>query len=688
MEFNNELLQSINDNDPKLTSVDFNGMEINYHADNIKFFSNALKKNKKINSLEFSLVNFTDEDAKAFSDALKDNKNLLMLRFYKCKITADGFKKIANGLAHNSGLSELNITYNSIDSEGAKVWAKLLEKNQNLLSLGLFFNDIDDEGAKAFAKALKKNKTLNELNLVNNEIGEEGAISFNNALDENKSLLALNLAGNNISKVQQQAILDKVDRNRRRATELLNAAISGDINKVVQLVSEGVAINGQGTNYNTPLHYASAKGHNLIVHYLLTQPQIRRLPNKDGELPVISRHIEALLINDSSIDTSVPINTVVQPVHDNLPHTYNTNLAVSSSVWVKNLDVMYTCPNAIKNESSNEDVEAKTDCQLYIPIPFSYSRKMLDTYRSLLYQKKHEDKQNKNRLPNICAFSLVIGYKVYNYAKEERIKAREKKEGNYYTYYYEFKGSPDIHVSTAYGMNNDNPDNTLFRNDLYKYHVTEQVEIANIAKNPRIFYETFHHSERAMYKYLDDNFTKPLTAFKQELEDKRHEHVNVKVAFMILDVLSTHYQCGWCNKAMQYFQDPNEEFMKGLGEKLKNDKFELPRNGLFFFHRYAAEKPCKGEPLVRKDKHSFVTFDIKQVKKERVNLILKKDSNQIHDKPNPPTLAHSRKTNVGIQWSSALTLLDNNSLFSNSATASSSAETASDESASKRRRKK
>ena len=134
-----------------------------------------------------------DAGAMALAEALKRNRKLTTLNLGRNRIGDVGVTALAEALKSNRKLVYLNLGRNSIGDVGATALAEALKSNSVLKTLHLGRNSIGDVGATAVAEALKSNGALTTLNLEPNAIGDAGATALAEALKSNGALTTLNL---------------------------------------------------------------------------------------------------------------------------------------------------------------------------------------------------------------------------------------------------------------------------------------------------------------------------------------------------------------------------------------------------------------------------------------------------------------------------------------------------------------
>jgi len=123
---------------------------------------------------------------------------------------------LAKALRKNKRLVSLDLWMNSIGDKGAVKIADALQGNDTLKSLILFFNGIRKEGGLAVARMLHKNKTLEILDLDRNEIGNAACMEMAEAITANSGLALrkVQLYGNEIEDEGAIMILEALGRKK------------------------------------------------------------------------------------------------------------------------------------------------------------------------------------------------------------------------------------------------------------------------------------------------------------------------------------------------------------------------------------------------------------------------------------------------------------------------------------------
>jgi tetratricopeptide (TPR) repeat protein len=210
-----------------------------------------------------------------------------------------------------------------------------------------------------------------------------------------------------------------------------------------------------------------------------------------------------------------------------------------------------------------------------------------------------------------------------------------------------------IHVTTEYGDLGIAENKRKFLEDLKRYHPGKEETIEGIYRsgNPN-FPQTFHHSERALYKFLENPETLKMFAGDfSTIVRGNHGDKEANVLGIILDFHSNHYLCNWCKEGLAYFQK-NSFFPKGLALALQNEsgiKVDNPYmdkdTSLYVVTRFSAEKHAKDQKTKETREHPLEEINIREHRNSSYALILERD-NIIINGEYSDTGATSRHTDV------------------------------------------
>ncbi|KAK5874228.1 hypothetical protein PBY51_019195 [Eleginops maclovinus] len=154
-----ETLQRIKSNDSSLTEVNLNNIK-NIPIPTLKEFSKAMEKNTSIKKFSLAATRSNDPVAVVFSDMLRENKTLRSLNLESNFITGAGMQSIIDALRDNDTLIEIKID-NQRQQLGTTVemeMAKMLEQNNTIIKFGYRFTQ---QGPRSrAAAAITKNNDL------------------------------------------------------------------------------------------------------------------------------------------------------------------------------------------------------------------------------------------------------------------------------------------------------------------------------------------------------------------------------------------------------------------------------------------------------------------------------------------------------------------------------------------------
>lgn len=154
-----ETLQRIKSNDSSLTEVNLNNIK-NIPIPTLKEFAKAMEKNTHVKKFSLAATRSSDPIAVAFSDMLRENKMLQSLNLETNFITGVGVQALVDALRDNDTLTEIKID-NQRQQLGTTVEmeiAKMLEENNNIVKFGYHFTQ---QGPRSrAAAAITKNNDL------------------------------------------------------------------------------------------------------------------------------------------------------------------------------------------------------------------------------------------------------------------------------------------------------------------------------------------------------------------------------------------------------------------------------------------------------------------------------------------------------------------------------------------------
>uniref|UniRef100_A0A8C4IL84 Tropomodulin 2 n=2 Tax=Dicentrarchus labrax TaxID=13489 RepID=A0A8C4IL84_DICLA len=154
-----ETLQRIKSNDSSLTEVNLNNIK-NIPVPTLKDFAKAMEKNTHVKKFSLAATRSNDPIAVAFSEMLRENKTLRSLNLESNFVTGAGVQALVDALRDNDTLTEIKID-NQRQQLGTTVEmeiAKMLEENNSIVKFGYHFNQ---QGPRSrAAAAITKNNDL------------------------------------------------------------------------------------------------------------------------------------------------------------------------------------------------------------------------------------------------------------------------------------------------------------------------------------------------------------------------------------------------------------------------------------------------------------------------------------------------------------------------------------------------
>uniref|UniRef100_A0A3B4ZRV5 Tropomodulin 3 n=1 Tax=Stegastes partitus TaxID=144197 RepID=A0A3B4ZRV5_9TELE len=154
-----ETLQRIKSNDSSLTEVNLNNIK-NIPIPTLKDFAKAMEKNTQVKKFSLAATRSNDPIAVAFSEMLRENKTLRSLNLESNFITGAGVQALVDALRDNDTLTEIKID-NQRQQLGTTIEmeiAKMLEENNSIVKFGYHFTQ---QGPRSrAAAAITKNNDL------------------------------------------------------------------------------------------------------------------------------------------------------------------------------------------------------------------------------------------------------------------------------------------------------------------------------------------------------------------------------------------------------------------------------------------------------------------------------------------------------------------------------------------------
>ncbi|XP_005746934.1 tropomodulin-2 [Pundamilia nyererei] len=154
-----DTLQRVKSNDGTLTEVNLNNIK-NIPIPTLKDFAKSMEKNTHVKKFSLAATRSNDPVAVAFSDMLRENKTLRSLNLESNFITGAGVQALVDALRDNDMLTEIKID-NQRQQLGTTVEmeiAKMLEENKSIVKFGYHFTQ---QGPRSrAAAAITKNNDL------------------------------------------------------------------------------------------------------------------------------------------------------------------------------------------------------------------------------------------------------------------------------------------------------------------------------------------------------------------------------------------------------------------------------------------------------------------------------------------------------------------------------------------------
>lgn len=373
--------------------------------------------------------------------------------------------------------------------------------------------------------------------------------------------------------------------------------------KIISLLLEsGLDIAAQDQEGNSLLHWAIKRDAEGLIHLLLTHPHA-------ANLHALTNHQQ---LTPLQLAKQLNQQTAITLLESNDPMEDERLEIIHEVKWAKDLTVFYGSPTSKLEISDKCHIDFRT----------AALNQKRDGRENLLFSRLTFIYKTPAKTYEKCAIDLA------NVDSDEQTVQRDGR----------------IHVRTEYRTDEE------LKQDLLRYHPERKEEIEQTYRSTQNFHMSFYHSERALFKYLEN--PQVLKSYVDHFSAYLHQQHNVaanqvKLSAVLLDMHSTRYLCDWCEPALAYFQHPSSEFAQRLktqvtanGIKLSN-KDPHADKALFIITRYSAEQPCGDERqqrLRRKPKalHETGLFDLKlfkrRLKEDNVTTILQRD-NKTNEQP-------------------------------------------------------
>ena len=200
--------------------------------------ANVLRKNTKVDIVEFYKNRVDDAAAKAVSEMLLVNKHIRHLTMSNTEMEPAGFADIARSLHQNKTLIELRICYNNAEGTG-KMFGDALAINMNLTSLHLSHCHLVDSDVCSLAGGLRGSTALKVLEMDNNAFGAGGAAALATALEANDVLQHLCISNNNFGHAGCGALGAMLKKNSTLVKFDIRGCGIGD--EGAYLIADGIA---------------------------------------------------------------------------------------------------------------------------------------------------------------------------------------------------------------------------------------------------------------------------------------------------------------------------------------------------------------------------------------------------------------------------------------------------------------
>ncbi|KAM4597301.1 tropomodulin-2 [Fundulus diaphanus] len=154
-----ETLQRVKNNDGSLNEVNLNNIK-NIPIPTLKDFAKAMESNTHVTKFSLAATRSNDPVAVAFSDMLRENKTLRSLNLESNFITGVGVKALVDALRDNDTLTEIKIDNQrqQLGTSAEMEMAKMLEENTSIVKFGYQFTQ---QGPRSrAAAAITKNNDL------------------------------------------------------------------------------------------------------------------------------------------------------------------------------------------------------------------------------------------------------------------------------------------------------------------------------------------------------------------------------------------------------------------------------------------------------------------------------------------------------------------------------------------------
>eukprot|EP01133_Synstelium_polycarpum_P015677 gene15677-18631_t len=268
----NVICEIMKSNQSIIKTLNLNKSKIGRETMSLVAFSDVLKLNHSLTSLDLSSNQISDVAAKILADSLATNDTLLILNLSFNEIKKDGSVAIATALKSNRSITSLNYSYNFLGDEGTGAFADLILQNQTLTDLNLSANKITFHGVPLITSALVSNVTLRSLNLLRNMIDHTGAEYIAKGLEQNKSLTSINLSSNKFGNHGAILISSALAINKQTKITEINLSSNCIEDDGAASFANVILFNDSVTSIDLSVNWINSSGIIEIANAFLTNP--------------------------------------------------------------------------------------------------------------------------------------------------------------------------------------------------------------------------------------------------------------------------------------------------------------------------------------------------------------------------------------------------------------------------------
>ena len=185
MQLDEALIRRLQDNDPTLTMLDFDG----YIGSMVRELIDALKVNRVVKELYLTRNGIGDELMIELSDILKVNSVITHLYIGYNDIRNEGAIGLAEALKMNKAITHFFLCENKIGNEGAAALAKAFQASSTIVDISLSGNNMDDEVGRPLIEAVEGNSIITRCQLINRYVTSAQLEALDRAIKSNQELL-------------------------------------------------------------------------------------------------------------------------------------------------------------------------------------------------------------------------------------------------------------------------------------------------------------------------------------------------------------------------------------------------------------------------------------------------------------------------------------------------------------------